>query len=502
MDLQAEINAAVPGSTIRISDNETCTGSFVVNKSLNIVGGAGSKIISPQVSPTQFVAEPPIIIPPGTGPVSLTNLEITVQDTVTKIFDLIRFGTGDLDQNTLAKAPQGLTIDKCDIHGLPNADSQRGISANGANFKITNSKVREIHGRGYDTQAICSWNGPGPFTILDCYLEGSGENVMFGGSPPTIPGLIHTGIEFRRNHCFKPLAWKGVWTVKNLFELKNARNVIVDGNVFENCWTDAQAGWAIQFTPRPSDSGSAALIEDVQFTNNTIRNSDQGANILGADQPPAPTDTRLKRLRIANNLFIDIRGTLFTITNKTDAVTIEHNTAVHAGNIISADYAPNTGFVYRYNIVRHNDYGVFGSGSSPGNASLNFYFPNSVFTENVIAQELNGPSNWSQIYPAGNKFPVTLSEAIGADYKPTPTYAGYGCDIDALNAAQAGTAPIPIPIPVPPIVPTPIPPTIVRKVAFPTGEAKQNAIVELQWRDRYRFKRHLVGSWAEFEKVP
>ena len=499
MNLQDEINNATPGATIRIPDGETCIGSFTINKSLNIVGGVGSKIVSPQVSPTQFVAEPPIIIPPGTGPVSLSNLEITVQDTVTKIFDLVRFGTGDADQNSLDKAPQGLTIDNCDIHGLPNADSQRGISANGANFKITNSKVREIHGKGYDTQAICSWNGPGPFLIEDCYLEGSGENVMFGGSPPTIPSLVHADLTFRRNHCFKPLSWKGVWTVKNLFELKNMRRAVVEGNVFENCWTDAQSGWAIQFTPRPSDSGSAALIEDVQFLNNTIRNSDQGVNILGADQSPAPTDTRLKRLKLANNLFTGIRGTWLTITNKTEDVTIEHNTANHGGNIISADYAPNTGFVYRFNICRHNDYGVFGSGQSTGQPTLDFYFPGAVFTENVIAKEVNAPWNAETKYPAGNLFPATLSEAIGTDYKPTSSYVGLGCNIDALNAAQAGTG---TPTPLPP-TPTPVPPTppTLRKVAWPTGEAKQNAILDTQWKERYRFKRHLSGAWAEFEKV-
>lgn len=53
-----------------------------------------------------------------------------------------------------------------------------------------------------------------------------------------------------------------------------------------------------------------------------------------------------------------------------------------------------------------------------------------------------------------------------------------------------------------PIPPTPTPPTLVRKVNWPTGEAKQNAIIELQWRDRYRFKRHLSGAYAEFERVP
>lgn len=55
-----------------------------------------------------------------------------------------------------------------------------------------------------------------------------------------------------------PLRWKpdepafeGIdWVVKNLLELKNARNVVIDGNVFEHNWADDQNGFAILFTPR------------------------------------------------------------------------------------------------------------------------------------------------------------------------------------------------------------------------------------------------------------
>jgi hypothetical protein len=294
-----------------------------------------------------------------------------------------------------------------------------------------NSYISDIHGKGYDTQAICGWNGPGPFKIINNYLEGAGENVMFGGSPATIPNLVPTGIEFRRNYVMKPLSWyskdpsyAGIhWSVKNLFELKNARNVIVDGNVFENNWTDAQAGRAIVFTPRPSDSGRWAVVEDVQFTNNIVRNVGSGMLLLGADEPPAPTETRLRRVKISNNLFENIDGPRFgsngaflTVINKTDAVTVENNTAFQTGSIILADYAPNTNFVYRANISRHNEYGVFGSGVGRGTSALERYFPGYVFSMNVIAREVNAPSNVALIYPTGNFFPENLDAVGFVDY--------------------------------------------------------------------------------------
>ena len=43
--------------------------------------------------------------------------------------------------------------------------------------------------------------------------------------------------------------------VKNLLELKNARRVTIDGNLFEYSWSSGQAGYAIVFTPRNQEGG-------------------------------------------------------------------------------------------------------------------------------------------------------------------------------------------------------------------------------------------------------
>lgn len=494
MNLQEQINAATPGATIRIPDGETVVGNFTIHKSLNIVGGTGSKIVSPTFDPA-------IKIPPGTGPVSLQGLEITCLETLSQIGVLIEFGSDST--TSLSQVPQGLAIDRCDIHGQPNTDSQRGIAANGANFKITNSKVREIHGRGYDTQAICSWNGPGPFTLLDCYFEGAGENVMFGGAPPAIPGLVHEDIEIRRCVFFKPRSWYindpsyggKHWTVKNLFELKNARRVVVDGNIFENNWTDAQAGRAIAFTPRTSDSGPAATVEDVLFQNNIIKNVGSGIILLGIDDPPQPQDVRLKRVKVLNNLWLidgpgnGSNGAFATVIKGTDAVVIEHNTAYQTGNLMLMDYMPpSTGFRFNNNIGRHNAYGIFGSGAGVGNPAIAQYFPGSVIAGNVIAKEVlssDSPGNFAAIYPAGNYFPESLAEVLGSDHKALAAWKGKatdgkdpGCDMDQLMAAIGGTAPPPQPIPVPTPTPTPIPePTPQPPAPVPTIPAQVTVVL-------------------------
>ena len=56
--------------------------------------------------------------------------------------------------------------------------------------------------------------------------------------------------------------------VKNIFELKSARRLLVEGNIFENCWLAAQGGWALQFTVRNQDGAAPwSTIEDVTFEN-------------------------------------------------------------------------------------------------------------------------------------------------------------------------------------------------------------------------------------------
>ena len=150
---------------------------------------------------------------------------------------------------------------------------------------------------------------------MNNYLEAAGENVMFGGADPKIPNLVPSDIEIRRNHFAKPLSWKvghpdyagTPWNVKNLFELKNARRVLVEGNLFERNWLHAQTGTAILFTPR-NQSGTApwSVVEDVTFRHNIVRHSGSGMVISGRDTnfPSQPGE----RILIQNNLFDDIGG--------------------------------------------------------------------------------------------------------------------------------------------------------------------------------------------------
>src|SRR6516165_2864933 len=76
------------------------------------------------------------------------------------------------------------------------------------------------------------------------------------------------------------------WQIKNLLELKNARRVRIEYNLFENNWVEAQPGYAILFTPRNQDGKCPwCVVESVEFSHNIVRNTSAGMNILGFDSP-------------------------------------------------------------------------------------------------------------------------------------------------------------------------------------------------------------------------
>src|SRR5262247_1109580 len=394
-DLKSAIDQAQPGDVVELQAGATFTGNFVLPNKTG-TGWVTVRASTPDANLPQDTRVTPVsaslmpkIISPNSEPALRTadgahhyrfiGVEFGVAAGVNIIFNIVSFGG---DQTTLAQTPHDLIIDRCYIHGNASGNVRRGVMINSASTAIIDSYISDIHEVGADSQAVCGWNGSGPFKIVNNYLEGAGENVMFGGAKPSIKNLIASDIEFRLNHVYKPLSWKKghstyagrPWTIKNLFELKNAQRLLIDQNVFENNWADAQVGFAILFTPRGEDGAAPqATAQDVTFTNNILRHTGGGFNIAGRDDtsPSQPS----QRILIKNNLIDDINGNRWCSDTNVPAdgrafqtvggpvnITIDHNTVFESGAILVADGAPSLGFVFRNNIAPHADYGVLGSG--------------------------------------------------------------------------------------------------------------------------------------------
>ncbi len=221
--------------------------------------------------------------------------------------DIIALGDGSSAQKDVAQVPQQLIVDRCYIHGHPERGQKRGIALNSGTTTISNSYIADIKVKGQDSQAIAGWNGPGPYIIENNYLEGAGENFLLGGADPAIQGLVTEDVTFRRNHLAKPLAWRDQgWQIKNLFELKNARRVLVEGNLMEYSWQQAQVGYAILLTPRNQDGGAPwSVVENITIRRNVIRHAGGGMQIIGADTTH-PSGSASRAIHVVDNLLYGI----------------------------------------------------------------------------------------------------------------------------------------------------------------------------------------------------
>ncbi|MCP9493809.1 MAG: right-handed parallel beta-helix repeat-containing protein [Pyrinomonadaceae bacterium MAG19_C2-C3] len=421
-DLQRTINAARPGDTIVLPAGATFTGSFTLPDK-----GAGENWITflssdaallsegVRVTPSDAARMPKLVTPGRGEPVLRTQagahhyrfvgLEFTPASRAAVAHDLILFGDGSSAQTTLAQMPHHLVLDRCFVHGTTAGTMKRGVSLNSSQTTIVNSYFADFKAHGQDTQAIAGWNGSGNYLIENNYLEASGYPVMFGGSDVHVPDLVPSDIRILRNTFTRPLQWRAAgYTVKNLFELKSARRVTIDGNLFENNWQSGQDGTAIVFTVRDEDGRvPQATISDVFFINNIVRGSGSAMSIYGSEGKGG------HRLTIANNLFEDIEGKKwggnggFLKITEWDGLVIENNTILTTGNITFAYGKPVTGFVFRNNIIPYNEYGLIGDGHAPGADSLDTYFPGNIFTNNAIIGGDAGKFKGRNAYPVSLK---------------------------------------------------------------------------------------------------
>ena len=416
-DLQAALDAAKPGDTVELQAGATYEGSFVLRpkegegwivvrssayaqlpeghrvgpadaaRMAKLVGGqANKRVLQTEASAHHY---------------RLVGLEIALAETGLPglVNSVVEFGVTGQSLRTM---PHHLILDRTYIHGTESQSLKRCLILNSAWSAVIDSYLSECHAKGFDSQAIVGWNGVGPYKIQNNYLAGAGENIMFGGAPVGKEGVPPADIEIRGNHIHKPLSWKGVWTVKNLFELKIAERVLVEGNTLENMWAGAQVGFAVNIKSenRNAKAFPDLATRDVTFRNNRILNSRFGTTIIGGASTKAKTgDGRTERIVMQNNYW-GVEDRAFQMSGAQDVV-LERNTALGRVSI----EGPMVNLEMRDNLITGP---IKGSGVAEGNDALKKRAPGGVFLRNAIVG--GDPSR----YPPGNDFPAALQGYRGS----------------------------------------------------------------------------------------
>lgn len=558
-NLQAALDAAAPGDVVLLEAGATFRGNFV----LGVKNGAGYITVrsatadhllpgpgvrlTPQFAPLLAKIESPnsgAVLRTAAGAHHWRLLFLELGPTMLGYYDILQIGDGSSAQSLLSQVPYEIDIDRVYIHGHRLYGQKRGIAMNGRGVTIRNSWISDIKAIGMDTQGIGGWNGPGPVLIENNYIEAAGENILFGGADPPIPGLVTEDIVVRHNYISRPMSWRDpivpmpqnvavapasgslpagthsyrvvarraagggsvarstasaqatitvsgggalvtwsavpdaeeyvvygrgrywvvrttsftdtgaggttgsvpttpgdVWSVKNLFELKNARRAVIEYNVLENHWRESQSGYSILFTVRNQDGACTwCVVEDVSFQFNVVRNVAAGVNILGYDNihPSAQS----KNFRIRHNLFTRITtglggtGWFLLLGNQPRDIVVDHNTIDHDGTTLVFAYGngttalPISGFQFTNNAARQGEYGINGDNYSPS-TTIPAYYPGGVVTGNWLQA---GNAAW---YPGGNWFVGTFASAFVSlstgDYRPAAGGVLIGTATDRTN---------------------------------------------------------------------
>ena len=463
-NLQAALNSAQPGDIVTLEAGATFTGNFT----LPAKTGTTYITVRSSAPDTSFPAATaritpgytavlPKIVGAGTGPALKTAAKanywrlqfVELVSNATGAGDIVQLGRSS--ETVAANQAHHLILDRVFVHGRKGIGAKRGIALNSGNAWIRGSWIDEIRSTTQDSQAICGWNGPGPFLIENNYLSASAENVMFGGADPAIPDLVPSDIRILRNTFTKDLAWRGTsWIVKNLLELKNGRRVTIQGNHFQYSWQQNQNGYALNLKPAQSGRAPWTTIEDVTIQYNTFDHVAGGIILTGVDKTYG--SRTMSRVAIRHNLLTDVSkakwggsGGFLVVGSGAVDVTVDHNTIDHDGFILNGNGTPMVRFTFTNNLHRHNQYGIYGSGLGAGMVSIAKYFPNSRIRRNVFFGGIAAK------YPIDNFF-ATAAEflnhfvsastgnwrlGIWSPYRAAGTDAqDVGADIAAIEAAK------------------------------------------------------------------
>jgi hypothetical protein len=444
---QSDVNSATCGDTIVLVAGSAYTGNFTIpNKAcigwILIESSQVSQLprgtrVGPNTSnlatiKTNTTGTPAIQFQTSAHNWRLIGLEITTTIGMMQ-YSLIET---DVGATLLSQLPNYIIVDRCYVHGDLTAQVRRGLSFQVAYGAVVDSDFREIHQIGADAQAIITWNGTGPFLIQNNFLSASScSGFCTGGADPGIRNLVPSDITIVGNHLWKDFAnWYGKgFDVKNLEELKNAQRVLIDGNVIEYVWADAQVGNAILFTVRNQNGACTwCVVQDVTVTHNLVQHAGGGLEVTGADNNFSSLPD--SRILVQNNVFTDINSTTWNgsgeailalssggVTGQSaNNILFDHNSFFASNYCLNLDGLPGKIVLFQWTnqMCDQGKYGLYGSGE--GAIAFTNYMQTSIYNDNVM---LSASGNPTATYPSGTFWNTTsgagFTSYAGGNYQLT-----------------------------------------------------------------------------------
>lgn len=468
-NLQTAINNAVPGTEILLAPGGVWVGNFnLPNKGTSsawILIRTNTTLTTGQMTPSGAVSKnlaqicsnnssPAIGTSPGAHHYWISGINICGQAGSSGMNMLVRLGeSGGNGQTSMSVTPHDIVMDRNYVHVLTTNNIRRCILANAYRLWFTKNWIEECHDPGGDSQAILGYNGSKEIQIEDNTLIAAHEIIMFGGADPADSTMQPSDVILRRNHIYRPAAWKcnvcpggylaGQWPAKNLIETKDVRRYLIEANVIENDWSDAQQ-FAMNFKSENQDGTAPyTTTADLTMRYNIIRNVGSGWSLSGKGSKPDPNITAA-RFYIHDNWLqsgwntspYSSTGNVTQLLGGLIDLIFAHNTIYNpsaTNSVATLDGTPQVNMVWHSNVVFHGTYGFKGSGQSVGTNSINTYAPGSLIANNVLVNPGAGGVSCSA-YPATTVCPTTW---------PTTGIAGYdgrqaGADTVKIKTMTAG----------------------------------------------------------------
>lgn len=313
-----------------------------------------------------------------------------------RMLNTLLLGNGDPNQFLLETTPNAHNFVFDHSRAIGSDNGQRaGWKCHSAGSRMFYSSIENILRTPQmaftDVQALGGYAYTKDFIAYKSLFEASTENVMFGGADAPSEDLIPQDIEFYECIFSKQEKWRQVpGSVKNIFELKNAKRVLVQDSIFRGSWADAQVGFGILLTIRNQDGSNPwATIEDVQFRRCIMRDIAHGISILGTDY--THPSSILKRVTI-DDLTIEnmgpsgrtlqlISGSQYLTLRK---ISVKHLPSIN-NTIMTFDGTPlHTNLVVDGCYFDEGEYGIHSPDHQLGTPTLEAYAPGYIWTNNTV----------------------------------------------------------------------------------------------------------------------